>query len=67
MSGRAIPPGATLDEERSATRRRHEETDHAGAQRPQVDTRDLDETRMRLSDIYCPHKLTMSGGGRGFE
>jgi hypothetical protein len=37
------------------------------AQHPQVDTRDVDEARMRLSDIYCPHKLTMSGGGRGFE
>jgi AraC-like DNA-binding protein len=37
------------------------------AQRPQVDTHDLDEARKRLSDIYCPHKLTMSGGGRGFE
>lgn len=37
------------------------------AQAPQVHTRDLDEATMRLTDVYCPHKLTLSGGTRGFE
>lgn len=34
--------------------------------RLQVDTRDPDEARARLSDIYCPHELTLVGGSAGF-
>lgn len=33
---------------------------------PDVDTRDLDEARFRLSDVYCPHRLTLTRRGDGF-
>ncbi|MFI5607861.1 AraC family transcriptional regulator [Amycolatopsis sp. NPDC051903] len=34
--------------------------------KPEVDTRDPDEARSRLSDVYCPHRLDLVGGSRGF-
>ncbi|WIX77860.1 AraC family transcriptional regulator [Amycolatopsis carbonis] len=34
--------------------------------KPEVDTRDPDEARSRLSDVYCPHRLDLVGGARGF-
>ncbi|WP_063740125.1 AraC family transcriptional regulator [Amycolatopsis jejuensis] len=33
----------------------------------QVDTADPDEAVARLSDVYCPHRLRLVGGGTGFR
>ncbi|MEV4597164.1 AraC family transcriptional regulator [Amycolatopsis sp. NPDC049253] len=38
----------------------------AAVVKPEVDTRDPDEARSRLSDVYCPHRLDLVGGARGF-
>lgn len=33
----------------------------------QLSTRDPDEARARLSDVYCPHRLTLVGGSEKFN
>lgn len=33
---------------------------------PEINTADPDEACARLSDVYCPHRLTLHGGSAGF-
>jgi hypothetical protein len=38
-----------------------------GAARSQVDTRDPDEAVALLGEIYCPHRLRLTGSSDGFR